>query len=304
MYFTIVRELLDDAIPKYAGVKGIAVSAVDMMIASHIAATSDEHNKNPDPDINYDDYLCRLGYLYVHAGANGCLFERTVRDSDELRETIRARAQEGLSVCSVGGGPGTELLGLYAFLQHARVVPAKITFTVLDGVQHWSETWRALAKAAEKRLAGHGRTVALSREFQTMDVTDPNEFDNYAELFGEQDILVFNYLLSENKVRFTEFNATLAKLLSLAKPGARFVFIDRIEYSGGSTFADDVESMVRASGLAGVERTNHNGCMAESDDELASYIPRFGRRPRRWFRTVQSRWPTAFSVVGTKPGKP
>lgn len=302
MYFKIVREVLDEAIPKYAKAKGIHTDDVDAAIAGHIAATAKEHNNNPDPDIDYEDYLCRLGYLFVHAGANGTLMERTLRDSDELKATIKARAEEGLSICTVGGGPGTEILGLYEFLKGRKVVPTRVTFTVLDRVQTWSETWRALAKAAEKDLKDHGHVVVLSREFQTMDVAHPDAFDDYAELFGEQDIVVFNYILSENKVRLDDFKNTLDRLIALAKPSARFVFIDRIEYSGGSTFADDVEKMVNASALADVERTNHAGCMSENEDELNGYIARFGkRRPRRWFRTPGNRRPTAFSIVGTKP---
>jgi hypothetical protein len=301
MYFKIVREVLDEAIPRYAAARGTTTDAVDAEIATHIETTAHEHNNNPDPNIDYENYLCRLGYVFVHAGANGTLVERTFREFDRLRSLVTARAGGELSVCTIGGGPGTELLGLLAFLRARPTNPSRVNFTVLDRVQTWSETWRALARAAEAALKNEGQNVTLSREFQVMDISDPAAFEPYGALFGEQDVIIFNYILSENKVRLDVFKQTLSRLIAMAKPGTVFVFIDRIEYSG-SKFVPETEAMIAASGLAEIERQNWGGAMSDSESELAEYIARFGkRRPRRWFRTFIGHRPTAFSIVAVKP---
>ena len=72
--------------------------------------TSREY-RSQNPQIDYRDPLCRLGYLYRHAAANATAFERGLNNSNLLANFSDAGKQD-LNVCAVGGGPGTELLGL------------------------------------------------------------------------------------------------------------------------------------------------------------------------------------------------
>src|SRR5690606_25196920 len=114
--------------------------------------TATEHRRD-EPAIDYDDALCRLGYLYRHAPANATLFEQVLLGSGELRGKIRDAAHNVLRIFAIGGGPGTELLGLAKYLlRRQRSIPRKIRFTVLDNVPHWGETWEQLAEAVEDEL--------------------------------------------------------------------------------------------------------------------------------------------------------
>lgn len=304
MYFKTIRAILDEAIPKYAKSRGISTDDVDKEIAAHIESTAHEHNGNPDPNIDYKNYLCRLGYLFVHVGVNSTLVERSFTEIDSLRQLVKSKSDDEVSICTIGGGPGTELLGFVGFLRSRPYAPARVNFTVLDRVQTWSETWRVLARASEELLKEKDLNVTLSREFQAMDVTEPSAFESYGELFGEQDIFIFNYILSENQVRLNGFKETLGRLIQLAKPGAMFVFVDRIEYVSKSTFVRDVEAMINSSGLVNIEREDWSGCIDDPESDLEPYRTRFDRRPRRWYRTYHHHNPTAFTIVATKPAEP
>lgn len=55
-------------------------------------------------------------------------------------------------MCAVGGGPGTELLGLAKYLLRKPGFPKRIAFTLLDSVPQWAETWQQLADAVEEEL--------------------------------------------------------------------------------------------------------------------------------------------------------
>src|SRR5258707_11394015 len=93
----------------------MVISEVLAKIRAHIDCTAKEHQKD-EPEIQYEDALCRLGYLYRHATANATLFELVLGESGELRAAVRQSVEQRINICTVGGGPGTELLGLAKFL--------------------------------------------------------------------------------------------------------------------------------------------------------------------------------------------
>ena len=153
MYIELVRRIIDDAVGLHAKVSEQETGEVLAQIRSHIENTSREYRRD-EPDIRYEDPLCRLGYLYVNAPVNATLFEKVLIESDDLRRKIQGAGRGILNICSMGGGPGTELLGITKFfLQHERIAPPrKIGFTVIDSVQEWSDTWIQLAEASEEEL--------------------------------------------------------------------------------------------------------------------------------------------------------
>lgn len=144
-YFEIIKKILDRSIEHYSRREEMSILKIDEEITQHIEATSREHWNNADPNIDYDKPLCRLGYLFTHAGAQATLFERTIRLSEHLQALLKLKAQDNINICTVGGGPGTELLGLTKYLLTTQITLCEITFTVLDGVPKWGETWDHLA---------------------------------------------------------------------------------------------------------------------------------------------------------------
>jgi hypothetical protein len=130
---------------------------------------------------------------------------------------VLANAAGGdLRICAVGGGPGTELLGIAKhLLRDAENVPRKITFTVTDGVTPWVETWDNLAEASERELCsalkGKGREPPmLVPHFLSMDVVKPQSYRGLTSYFNKADIIVFNYVFSENKTRIKESDGGIA----------------------------------------------------------------------------------------------
>ena len=161
MYIALVRRVLEEAVGVYASNVKADVPSVLGQVRQHIDHTSAEHYKD-EPAIEYEDPLCRLGYLYRHAAANATLFEHALRNSPEAKEKVRAAHQGTLRVCAVGGGPGTELLGLTKYLVGGDAFPRKIAFTVLDGVPHWGETWQHLAEVVEDEFRKHLETAGVA----------------------------------------------------------------------------------------------------------------------------------------------
>ena len=307
MYIEIVRRVIEADVKTFARQNGLSVSEVLATIRHHIDNTAAEHY-NDEPSIAYEDPLCRLGYLFRHAPANATLFEQVLATSDKV--SIRGLYADRwvLKVCAVGGGPGTELLGLAKYLSsRPRLMPSRIEFSVLDNISHWSETWRHLGREIEEFI---GSTVTGSRgqapiivpAFLSLDVLDVDSYRSYAYEFGEAHIVVCNYLFSENKTRLKEARLAVERLATLTPPGCAFIVIDRRE--NNPAFQDDVVDLFEAVFGNDIEVETYRGTL-DPDEEKTD----FGKEltdtlgyPRTKFFTDHHREPTVFWLVA-KRGK-
>ena len=306
MYFKIVKEVLERGISDCVAEYNISRDEVLTRMRSHIDNTQKQHYEL-DPEIEYGDPLCRLGYLHRHAGINATLFERVLKEDQALQTTITDAETRGrLRVCSVGGGPGTELLGLAKYLLHQPwKIPQRIDFTVLDNVYHWAETWEQLAEAAEGVLEaelGSDRPT-VSQGFLSFDVFDPSSYEGFPSMFNDADIVVCNYLFSENPENLNDAKRAIFRLNQLVSDGCTFVVIDRHENKTG--FVDNVTSIFE-SGFGPVNVSAFDGIMDHDEQSSA-----FGEEllsslgyPRVNFRVFGNGLPRVFRITAQKQGLP
>jgi Putative SAM-dependent methyltransferase len=299
MYIQIVKAVLDEVVEFYATDLGLSVGEILAQIRAHIDNTAKEHRQD-EPEIEYGDPLCRLGYLYRHATANATLFRRVLRDSDSLKAKVRAAKRKTLSICSVGGGPGTELLGLAKyFLEWPIDLPRKIKFTVLDNVAQWSETWGRLAEAVDAKLqealeGSDEESPTIADHFIEFDALDKNSYKNFQYQFVKTDIVIFNYLFSENKARLSDAKRAITHLAKIAPAGCVFVVIDRRERGG--KFTDDVVDAFYKAGFAKPKVKTLAGFL-DTDEQTADMGKLFTETlglPRVKFFTDVYRDPTVF----------
>ncbi len=305
MYIDLIRRVLEQAVEAYAKTSGMAVSEVLASIRSHIDNTAKEHQKD-EPDIKYEDALCRLGYIYRHATANATLFELVLRESGDLRAVIRQSADQRLNMCAVGGGPGTELLGLAKYLLRRSGFPKKITFTLLDAVPQWAETWQQLADAVEEELqratdaTGSKTCPAIVPAFLPLDVLKAESYASYAYQFNGSQVVIFNYLFSENKKRLADAKGAVAKLYAMAPKGCVFVVIDRLENDPG--FKDGVVAIFKDVFQKDFSVHTFNGTL-DRDEQTSAMGDLFKSmlgNPRIKFFTDGYRSPTVFWFTAVK----
>ena len=304
MYIELVRRVMEDASALHVAETQRPTAEMLREIAEHIDATSREHRRD-EPEIRYDDPLCRLGYLYTHAAANATLFEKVLGRSDELRGKIDGASEGVLNVCSLGGGPGTELLGLAKYLLRFPDIapPRKISFTVIDNVLEWADTWSRLADAVEDEfrssLAQDGiEPPAIAPMFLPLNVLEASSYRSFGYQFKSADIVVFNYLFSENKTRLAGARQALEQLAKFTSDECAFVVIDRLEHD--PRFTEDVVGLFQSA--FGVEVTCRQlGGTLDGDEQTSEMgemlISTLNRRPRVKFFTDIYRDPTVFWFV-------
>ena len=181
----------------------------------------------------------------MHAAANATLVERVMRKSEVFRLKISNASEGVLRICSMGGGPGTELLGLAKYLLHQPLLipPRKISFTVIDNVTEWADTWEQLADATEQelRFACDQNGIELptvANNFLTYDVFDSSSYQNHLVQFRKFDVVIFNYLFSENKTKLDQAREAIGELARVIGHECVVVVIDRREHN--ASFTNDV----------------------------------------------------------------
>lgn len=192
-----------------------------------------------DPQIDYDDPFCRMAYLYMNVAVHANLVELAINSFPEVQTLIRDRIETGkdLRVCALGGGPGSELLGLVRFIQGLNIPDktAYLDFVLVDRVKEWDESWHALKEGVDGQMRaefGDNRSrwpISTSRSFLPLNATSVTDFENFATRFSGTDLFIFCYLVSELKAFTPGFEQVLSLLAARASPGAMLLFIDRDE---------------------------------------------------------------------------
>ena len=303
MYIKTVREILETDVSIYAGEQKKTEKEILQHIRKHINSMRSEHYTE-DPSIDYEDPLCRLGYLYKHAPANATLFEHVLTESYELSEKIRQADGSVLNVCAVGGGPGTELLGIAKYLvRHPDLTPRKIAFTVLDNVSHWAETWEHLVDVIEASPhpshASNGlQSPVFAPSFIQLDVLKPESYQKYMYKFRKADIVVCNYLFSENKTRLDDARLAIASLAELTPPGCTFVVIDRLE--GKPQFQNAVVDLFESVFGDEITMSTYGGTLDQDEQvkDMGQELRGTLGSPRvKFFQGLFKRVPTVFWFV-------
>jgi hypothetical protein len=234
-YIRTVKAVLDNALEAVRIKMGLSVDEMNAALAGHLKTMTDEWFSGDVPNIAYGDPLCRFAYLYCHVAANANLFEVVIRNTPEVQQWITERLalNQELTVCAFGGGPGTELLGLSKhFLKIGRTAPPiSLSFTILDRVPEWAETWNLIEREVTTYLRARfgaftNRPFSIAKSFCPFDMTKVEQFGNLVHLFG-QDFFVLNYVVSEILGDSQKLQDVIAKMTESAPPGAIFLIVDR-----------------------------------------------------------------------------
>jgi len=177
---------------------------------------------------------------------------------------------EALDVACLGGGPGSDLLGILKYMI-ARGKKCPLTCYLFDKERAWGDSWGDVAKPLDA-------TFRVYPIFQQLDVTDSKTWSGYHK-YLKADLFTLSYFLSEVwKIRSQAkpfFDYCFAK----AKSGALFLFID----NRASEFYGWFDSLAAANGIEILEAKSCNMCFSidEEKTDLGRYYEKFGWPKRK-----------------------
>ncbi len=245
----------------------------------------------PNPEIEYEDPFCRMAYLYMNVAVHATLVEQAIDSFNEVERIIDSKIISGdeLRICALGGGPGSELLGVVRYIEkhYQAKNTAYLDFLLVDRIKEWDESWHALKTGVDQQLKneyGKNRNqwpVSVSRSFLPLDVTAVSDFKNFATRFNGTDIFFLCYIVSELKAFTPEFEKVISLLVNRANSRVQLVFIDRDE----KKIRDMVKEIVnRIPELTFVAEKKERGQLQDDLTDLGEWYINLPSLPRqKWF---------------------
>lgn len=266
--FQLVKTVLDDLhglITKKHGSK-----ATDQ-IKSRIQTLSGEYGNLTSVlrvPVDYEDPVTRFAYVYSYVAAHSAYVKQRLLSCNELRHKLKAST--ALRVTCVGGGPGSEMLGL---LQACISVNRKDPLSVwlLDREESWSETWGEI----DSRLEADFK---LSTSFRQTDVTTYKNFDNLQKAFSSE-VFIMSFFLSEIYSFGSEAKPFFNQLVDDMQSGSVVLYIDNSS-DQFTEYAENIFSPDKFEVLLAETKERLLPGSSEQTSDIEPYKSQFGRSPK------------------------
>ena len=258
--FQLVKTVLDEL---YALIPG-DIASKDALIKARLAYLQDKYKnllRNAEP-VDYNDPATRFAYLYRYVTSHANLVYTLIDDSNYLPGLFGNAA---LKVTCVGGGPGSDLLGILKYMMNNGLcIP--VHCTLYDREQAWGESWSDLDQKV-------GLNFKTSTFFQLFDVVDASTWSFHTKYLNS-DLFTMVYFLSEIYLLRQYAEPFFMNLFCKAKPGSIYLFVD----NNSPDFYNWFDSLANASGLAVVESDEKvmNLPLDEQKADLGEYFMKFG----------------------------
>lgn len=188
--------------------------------------------------IDYKDAATRYAYIRRYVCSHANMVAYLIGETPALRDVFK---QPKASICCIGGGPGSDLVGVLKHVEAADLAP-KLTFWLFDREQAWSDSWADVNDKLDREV---------STNFTKFDVTDPDSYMPHAK-YLKSDLFTMVYFVSEVFFCRDEAAAFFENLFAKAKSGALFLFID----NSSSQFYEWFDEMWKKAGLMSLASEN------------------------------------------------
>lgn len=224
-----------------------------------------------DP-IDYSKATTHIAYCYRTMPAHGDWLSKVMdQAAGACKDALKS---EKARICSIGGGPGSDILGVMKFADKQGLLDGrKFRFAVLDREVGWN--------IPRSYLVDTYRDEAdVVASFVRFDVSRLNKW--VADwFFSDADLFTFSFFLSEvwsfNKE--SSVSAFLQSLFDRAKVGAVFVYVD----NGGAEFAPLADSEFARADMELLATGADKRMLMNFDEQcsiLNEYQEQFGQKPK------------------------
>lgn len=251
-----------------------APGALDALVRGQLAYLTGQYPRllyKTRPPLDYSAPATHVAYVYRCVPAHGQWLYHALLDAHAHAASLFK--QDVVKVAAVGGGPGSDLLGVMKYARAGRLEKAHVAFKLLDH----EPSWQGVASKIASTYAGER---PLDFSFEHLDLASGSPWTASQE-FLAADIFTFSFALSEAWVFDVDGSVTafLNYVISNAKPGALFVYVD----NGGPSFSGLAEPHFTRKDLQLVASSDDQRRLLGSDeqsDAVAVYKERFGQSPK------------------------
>lgn len=260
--FQIIKTVLDEI---YAEIPGTTDNDRDESIKEGFTYLSNRYYHllyNPGP-VDYGQPAIRFAYIYKYVTSHANFVYQRISLSPQLTTLFE---QERVVVSCVGGGPGSDYLGILKYIMASPLKPSLMCY-LFDREEKWSEAWSDVDSKVEKGLA-------TSTIFQRFDVTDPEDVGAHKKFIRQSDLFTLTYFMSEVYSQQVQSEPFFSKLMQEAKPGAMFMYLD----NDNENFYGWFDSLANGNGLIVLQQGSLSLKLPfdEEKNDLEPYLAKFG----------------------------
>lgn len=252
-----IYDIMDELLPELVESYGDDVDAAIDHAASELKNAYSPAELGNGTRITYDDPVRRFAYLSLYATTRACAMN-SILDKLPIQHDLFDR--DYLNVCCVGGGPGTDLIGIAKYVQ-VKQKATRITATICDKYDGWKSSW----------YAGGNRLPCIEATYLQQDFADPNSWLTSIESL-RADLYTLSYCMPEFRNRHGEAEPYFVDLFRRAPHGSYVLFLD-VDYSQEYEW---FENIVQAEGfrlLPDIYGQRHNSCtngLLDTEEERAA----------------------------------
>lgn len=210
--FQLVKTVLDEIYPRIEGSPARKNGQIKLEIDS-LKTAYENLGKRGVPN-NYSKAITQFAYVYKYTTSHANVIYQLLESCPQL---ARLFDRPEVNVTCIGGGPGSEILGLLKYLIHANKTP-EIRITLFDKEPTWGECWFDVHEKLKTQLR-------IQTSFVTFDVTDPTSWISYRK-FLSSDLFTLVYFMSEINSLREQSEPFFTNLFEKAKTGSLMLYVD------------------------------------------------------------------------------
>ena len=258
--FQLVKTVLDEI---YTEIPLREEAEKDQAIKEELDSLYSKYkNLSSGESINYSNPATRFAYIYRYVTSHANIVYNIIESCPELTDLM---ASDKVNMTCIGGGPGSDLLGVLKYL----INHEKNTFlrcTLYDREETWAESWADVDNKLETQLR-------ISTVFQRFDVCDETTW-SYHSKYLNSDIFTMSYFMSEVFKIKNEADSFFKNFFAKAKEDSVFLYID----NNSPDFYGWFDKLAEKNSLAIIKSTTKNISMSgdEQKTDLGVYYEKFG----------------------------
>lgn len=262
--FQIVKSVLDEM---YERIPCDSDAEKDQLISQKLRELSAFYGRIAvENKINHSDLVSRFAYIYSYVTSHANIVSQIIGETRLLQELFN---QEIVNIACLGGGPGSDFLGILKYLAASNQTP-KIKCSLYDKETGWGECWGDVDDKVDSSLQ-------LRTYFHTVDVTKQETWKHYSK-FLSSDLFTMIFFLSEVSSIKSQAEPFFLNVFRNARPGSLLLFVD----NSSRIFQDWFDEMAQAANLDIIIRAQKDDRIydrAEQTADLGVYLDKF-RSPR------------------------
>lgn len=269
--FQLVRDVLNELYGTIVAELG-SEDAANSAIRQRLEELSTVYGQlaNPTlPPIDYASPVTRFAYIFSAVTLHSDFLVQALSSVQKHVDPLFSEGAKCVVSC-LGGGPGSDLIGLVQYLIDSGSKVKSALCHLRDYNQAWGDSWADLGQKLDTPFQVHV-------DFQWLDVRKPESWQHQRK-FLAADLFISSYFASEVMRVAGEAMGFWQDVFVNAKPGALLLFTD-FESPASTQYIDSISTGLGWE-LVEMDARRRFARFKEQKSELDDFIQRLGRSPR------------------------